>query len=100
MDKLNKYFIYCTDKNPKFPSCDDQENWIIQMAESQELNIVGSFKDHNSNTQQFNLLLQAMNKYKAQGIFVWDISLIPNIPLVKKLIRTNKIHVIKPFLDT
>lgn len=99
MNNDHKYFIYCTNKNSQFPSCDDQEGWIIQMAESQEINIVGTFKDEGSETKQFMMLLEAIKNSEAQGIIIWDISLIPQIPVVKKLISKNKIHAIKPFLD-
>lgn len=99
MNNEHKYLIYCTNKNPQFPSCDDQESWMVQMAESQEINVIGTFRDISPSIKQFNLLLQVINRKEAQGIIVWDISLIPQIPLTKKLIRTNKIHAIKPFLD-
>jgi hypothetical protein len=97
--KNNKFFIYSNNRNPQYPTCEEQELWIIQMAESQELNIIGTFRDESPNSKQLMQMLQAIKQQDIEGIIVWDISLISMIPLVKRLIKKNKIHAIKPFLD-
>lgn len=100
MDNNFKYYIYLSSHKSSIPSCEDQERWILQMADFQEINIVGVFIERSPGIKQWNLLLTAINKNEANGIIVWDISLLPTTPFVKRLISMNKIHAVKPFLDS
>jgi len=95
-----KFFAYCANYEPLFPPCDEQEQWILQMAEYEELNIVGVYKDEKSKTTEFEKLLKNISKGKANGIIVWDMSMIPKTQMVEYLIQKNKIHVIKPFITS
>ena len=93
-----KYVIYCVDYQPIFPSCEIQENLLIQKAEFEELNVVGTYTDKPHKTNSFQSALHLIKQDKAQGILVWDSSMIPHTTEVDSLITTNKIKDIKPFI--
>jgi hypothetical protein len=93
-----KYVIYCADYQPLFPSCEVQENLLIQKAEFEELNIVGTYTDKSHKTNSFQSALHLIKQDKAQGILVWDISMIPQTPDINSLILNNKIKDIKSFI--
>jgi hypothetical protein len=94
-----RYLIYCADYQSLFPSLKEQSERLIQKAEFEELNIVGIYADKPNQNKTFQTILRLINQNKAQGILIWDTSMLPQSLLLNSMVDTNKIKSIKSYIS-
>lgn len=79
MKNYIKYFIYCSPDH----SYSTQESKLIEYAEKNELNIIGTYFG------SFQQMLHHIQHGKAQGIIVSNINDLPKSTILKTLISKN-----------
>ena len=95
-----RFVIYCASAKSFVPSSYIQQERLIQQAEKEEINVVGIYVDQKNQTKQFYSLLKIIQNSDAEGLLIWDISVIPNSSLFQSMIDKNEIRYIKTVTQT